>query len=80
MKTPATTKVMTSAPNSLNSTTAQNLSKYAHKILKRSAISAAEAGFSVSTHHGQVFVISQYGLKKAFSTLDDATKYLGGLV
>jgi hypothetical protein len=71
---------MTSAPNSLNSTTAQNLSKYQAKVLNRAATAATCAGYNVEIQTGRVFIVSPYGLKKAFSTLDDATKYLGGLV
>jgi hypothetical protein len=72
---------MTSALNSLNSnSTAQNLSKYAQKVLQRAVAGAAGAGFNVEIQTGRVFIVSPYGLKKAFSTVDDAAKYLGGLV
>jgi hypothetical protein len=81
MKTPATTKVMTSAPNSLYSNTAaQNLSKYARKVLQRTLVGASTVGYSVAVQSGQVFVVSPYGLRKAFSTVEAATKYLGGLL
>lgn len=69
-----------SAPNSLDFTTAQNLSKYSRKVLSRTMADASTAGFSVTTHHGQVFVISQYGLQKAFANVEAAQQWLGGAV
>jgi hypothetical protein len=70
---------MTSAPNGLDSTTAQNLSKYQSKLLARTAEAVSLAGYSVMAQNGQFYVLNSWGLRKAFSSMDAARIYLGGL-
>jgi ribulose-5-phosphate 4-epimerase/fuculose-1-phosphate aldolase len=82
MKKPATHVMQMTGPNthSPDYKVAQNLSKYARKVLQRTVVGASTAGYSVAVQSGQIFVVSPYGLKKAFSTVEAATKYLGGML
>ena len=81
MKKPATHSKMTgSQTHSHDSTaTAQNLSKYARKVLHRTMVGVSTAGYSVAVQSGQIFVVSPYGMQKACSTVAEAIEYLGGL-
>ena len=70
---------MTSALNSADFTSAQNLSKYAKKVMSRTMTNAVEQGFTLETKAGQVFLRNRYGMQKAFDSVEAVSRFMGGV-
>ncbi len=74
MKTPATTKVMTSAPNSLDS---KPVSRYRAKCLNAAHSLIANSGYTLTEQNGSLLLINAWGLKKAVESIDAAIMFVG---
>jgi hypothetical protein len=70
---------MTSALGSLNSnSTAQNLSRYAHKKIEQACLELSESGYTIEIGSAGPVLVSPYGLRKQVQSLREAVDFVGG--